>query len=54
VPEPLVDIKYVDLLAIEPETRTNGGTAKAVAIGVAVGIGAVVGTLFIIAALVSD
>jgi hypothetical protein len=54
VPEPLVEIRYTDLLAIEPETRTNGGTTKAIAIGVAVGVGAVVGTLFILAALLSD
>jgi hypothetical protein len=54
VPEPLLEIKYADLLAIEPEPRSSGGTAKAVAIGVAVGVGAAVGTLFILAALLSD
>jgi hypothetical protein len=54
VPEPLVEVKTADLLAIEPETRANGGTSKAIAIGVAVGVGAAVGTLFILAAILSD
>jgi hypothetical protein len=53
VPEPLVEIRYADLLAIEPE-GSSGTTAKTIAIGVAVGVGAAVGTLFILAALLSD
>ena len=53
VPEPLIEIKYGDLLAIEQEPRSNG-TGKAIAIGVAVGVGAAVGTLMILAALLSD
>ena len=53
VPEPLVQIRYADLLAIEPEVRSNTN-ARAIAIGVAVGVGAAVGTLFILAAIFSD
>jgi hypothetical protein len=52
VPEPLVEIRYTDLLSIEPET-TSGTTGRAIAIGVAVGVGAAVGTLMILAAALS-
>ena len=53
VPEPVVEIRYADLMAIEPEVRASG-TGRAIAIGVAVGVGAAVGTLFILAAIFSD
>ena len=51
VPEPLVQIKYADLVSIEPEVRSNGSTGRAIAIGTAIGVGAAVGTLMILAAL---
>jgi hypothetical protein len=53
VPEPLVEIRYDDLLAIEQEAK-SGTPLKSIAVGVAVGVGAAVGTLFILAALLSD
>jgi hypothetical protein len=53
VPEPLVEIRYEDLLAIEQEAK-SGTPLKSIAVGVAVGVGAAVGTLFILAALLAD
>jgi hypothetical protein len=49
VAEPLVEIPFSSLLAIEQERKSNS-TAKAVAIGAAVGVGAALGLLMLIAA----
>jgi hypothetical protein len=49
VAEPLVEIPFSSLLALEQE-QSSSGTGKAVAIGVAVGVGAALGFLMLIAA----
>ena len=49
VAEPLVEIPFSSLLAIEQEHKSNS-TGKAVAIGAAVGVGAALGLLMLIAA----
>ena len=49
VAEPLVEIPFSNLVALEQE-QPSGGTGKAVAIGVAVGVGAALGFLMLIAA----
>jgi hypothetical protein len=53
VAEPLIEVPYDKLVALEQETPT-GGVGRAVAIGVGVGVGAAVGLLFLLAAVLSD
>ena len=48
VAEPLVEVPFAELLALEQETP-SGGTGRAVAIGVGVGVGAAVVTLYVLA-----
>jgi hypothetical protein len=50
VAEPLVEVPFSSLLAIEQEHKSNS-TGKAVAIGAAVGVGAALGLLMLIAAV---
>jgi hypothetical protein len=51
VAEPLVEVRFNELLALEQETPSSGNTGRAIAIGAGVGAGAAIGTLFLIAAL---
>lgn len=51
VAEPLVEVRFNELLALEQETPSSGSTGRAIAIGAGVGAGAAIGTLFLIAAL---
>ena len=51
VAEPLVEVPFDELLALEQETSSSGGTGRAIAIGAGVGAGAAIGTLFLVAAL---
>jgi hypothetical protein len=51
VAEPLVEVPFNELLALEQETPSSGSTGRAIAIGAGVGAGAAIGTLFLIAAL---
>jgi hypothetical protein len=51
VAEPLVEVPFDELLALEYETSSPGSTGRAIAIGAGVGAGAAIGTLFLIAAL---
>jgi hypothetical protein len=51
VAEPLVEVPFDELLALEQETPSSGSTGRAIAIGAGVGAGAAIGTLFLIAAL---
>ena len=53
VAEPLVEVPFANLLALEQETPSSG-TGRAVAIGVGVGVGAALGFLFLMAALLGD
>lgn len=53
VPEPLVEVPFSGLLSLEQE-QPGGGTVRAVAIGAAVGAGAALGVIMILAALLSD
>ena len=50
VAEPLVEIPFADLLALEQENPPSG-TGRAVAIGVGVGVSAAVVTLYVLALL---
>ena len=43
VAEPLVEVPFAELLALEQEVPSSGGTGRAVAIGVGVGVGAALG-----------
>ena len=54
VPEPIVEVPFADLLALEQEQPGGGGTGRAVAIGAAAGAGAALGIILILAALLSD
>jgi hypothetical protein len=51
VTEPLMEVPFDELLALEQLTPSSGGTGRAIAIGAGVGAGAAIGTLFLIAAL---
>jgi hypothetical protein len=51
VAEPLLEVPFDELLALEQETPSSGSTGRAIAIGAGVGAGAALGTLFLIAAL---
>jgi hypothetical protein len=53
VPEPLVEVPFDHLIVLEPETP-SGGLGRAVVIGVGVGVGATLGTLLLLAALLGD
>jgi hypothetical protein len=53
VAEPLIEVPFTNLLALEQEIPSNG-TGRAVAIGVGVGVGAALGVLFLLAALLGD
>jgi hypothetical protein len=53
VPEPVVEVRFDQLLALEQET-SNGGTGRAVAIGAAAGAGAALGVLLLLAAIFAD
>jgi hypothetical protein len=53
VAEPLLEVPFADLLALEQEVPSSGGSGRAIAIGVGVGIGAAVGTLWVLALLLS-
>ena len=51
VAEPLIELPFDDLLAIEQEIPSSGGTGRAIAIGAGVGAGAALGVLFLLAAV---
>ena len=51
VAEPLVEVRFDELVALEQETPSSGSTGRAIAIGAGVGAGAAIGTLFLVAAL---
>ena len=51
VAEPLVEVPFDELVALEQETPSSGSTGRAIAIGAGVGAGAAIGTLFLVAAL---
>jgi hypothetical protein len=51
IAEPLVDVPFDELLALEQEIPSSGSSGRAIAIGAAVGAGAAIGTLFLLAAL---
>jgi hypothetical protein len=51
IAEPLVEVPFDDLLALEQETPSSRGTVRAVALGVGVGVSAAIATLYVLAAL---
>jgi hypothetical protein len=51
VAEPLIEVPFDDLLALEQEGPSSGGTGRAAAIGAGVGAGAALGVLFLLAAV---
>ncbi len=51
VAEPLIEVPFDELLALDQEVTSSGGTARAVAIGAGVGAGAALGVLFLLAAV---
>jgi hypothetical protein len=51
VAEPLMEVPFDELLALEQLTPSSGSTGRAIAIGAGVGAGAAIGTLFLVAAL---
>jgi hypothetical protein len=52
IAEPLVEIPFKDLMALEQENPRNGSsTGRAIAIGASVGAGAALGVLFVLAAI---
>jgi len=53
IPEPLVEVPFASLVALEQE-RPSNGTGRAIAIGVGVGVGAALGMIFLLAALLGD
>lgn len=50
VAEPLIEVPFDELLALDQEVTSSGGNARAVAIGAGVGAGAALGVLFLLAA----
>jgi hypothetical protein len=54
VPEPIVEVGFANLLALEQEQPGGGGTGRAVAIGAAAGAGAALGVLLLLIALLGD
>jgi hypothetical protein len=55
VPEPVVEVPFTNLMALEQEQPSGGGsTGRAVAIGAAAGAGAAIGVLLILIAVLSD
>lgn len=53
IPEPLVEVPFASLVALEQE-RPSNGTGRAIAIGVGVGVGAALGMLLLLAAILGD
>jgi hypothetical protein len=53
IPEPLVEVPFANLVALEQE-RPSNGTGRAIAIGVGVGVGAALGMLLLLAAVLGD
>lgn len=51
VAEPLIEVPFDELLALEQEVPSSGGTGRAIAIGAGVGAGAAIGVLFLLAAV---
>jgi hypothetical protein len=51
VAEPLVTVPYSELVALEQEVPSSGSTGRTIAIGAAVGAGAAVGVILILAAI---
>jgi hypothetical protein len=51
VAEPLVEIPFGELLALEQETQSSSAPGRAIAIGVGVGVSAAVVTLYVLALL---
>lgn len=54
LPETPLQIPLNSVISVELEKRGRGGTARAVAIGVATGVGALLGVMLILAAIFSD
>lgn len=54
IPEPPMPIALADLHAVEIERNGSGSTARSIAVGAAVGAGAALGVLALLAALFAD
>ena len=54
IPETPLHVPLKSVIAVELEKHGRGGTARAVAIGVATGVGTLLGVMLVLAAIFSD
>jgi hypothetical protein len=51
VAEPLIEVPFDELLALEQEEKSSGSTGRGIAIGAGVGAGVALGVLFLLASV---